>query len=225
MQPIRSFIASAFLFLAGASALAAQGRIIDEGTFIITRRGAPAQTESFRIRSDNGQLLATGQLNAGTHRISSALTTDSIGTPIDYKLTVRDNGAETVNISAMNRAGRLTARSQVPRGDESTREYPIVAGNSLILDDDLLHQLYFLPLAKRVGMQIIRPRSSRGGMALLTPHGLEPLTIGGRGVTATHYTLTSGSMVRDFWVDSAGRLLQVEAAAEGLKAVREELPR
>lgn len=225
MRPTHSYIASAFLFLAGAAALPAQGRIIDEGTFIITKRGSPTQTESFRIRTDNGQLLATGQLNAGTHRISSALTTDSIGTPIDYKLTVRDNGAETIIISAMNRAGRLTARSQVPRGDESTREYPIVAGNSLLLDDELLHQLYFLPLSKRTGMQIIRPRSSHGGLAVLTPHGLEPLTIGGRGVTATHYTVTSGSMVRDFWVDSSGRLLQVEIASEGLKAVREELPR
>lgn len=226
MPTTRWLFSSAALLLSAATTLAAQGRIVDEGTLLVTRPGVPAQTESFRIRVDNGTILATGQVNAGPHRVTSALTTDTLGTPIDYKLDVRDNGSPTMSISAIARSGRLTARSQVPRGDESTREYPIVSGTSLILDDELLHQTYFLPLGKRTGsMQIIRPHASRGGAVTLNALGLEPVTIAGKQVTGTHYSLVNGSAVRDFWVDSMGRLLQVQIPSAGIKAVREELPR
>lgn len=212
------------LFL-GSGALSAQGRIVDEGTFIITRAGAPAETENFRIRIDNGVILATGQLSAGTKRVNSALTTDSLGTPMDYKLDVRENGASTMSISAIGRSGRLTARSQLPRGDESTREYPVTTGGSFILEDDLIHQTYFVLLPKRGSLQAINPRASRGTAVTLRALGLEPITIAGHQVTATHYSMQNGPRVREFWVDAAGRVLQVEIPSIGLKATREELPR
>jgi hypothetical protein len=211
--------------LLGVSSLTAQVRIIDEGTFIITRTGAPSETESFRIRVDNGVLTATGQLNAGPKRVSSALTTDSVGTPMDYRLDVRENGASTMSISAIGRAGRLTARAQLPHGDESTREYPVTAGGSVILEEDLIHQTYFALLAKKGTLQAINLRTSRGTPVTLRALGPEPLTIAGRQVTATHYTMQNGSRQREFWVDAAGRVLQVEIPSIGLKATREELPR
>jgi hypothetical protein len=215
----------AFLTLA-ASPLLAQGRIVDEGTLLITRTGAPAQTESFRIRVDNGLFYATGQLNAGPRRVNSALTTDSLGTPVEYKLDVRVNGTSTMNVAAIARAGRLSSRSQLPNGDESTREYSVATGASLILDDELLHQTYFLALHKHAGsIPVIMPQTSRGGSITLNGLGLEPITIAGKQVTATHYAISGGTARREFWVDERGRLLQVEIPSIGLRAVREELPR
>jgi hypothetical protein len=211
--------------LLGAGSLSAQGRIVDEGTFIITRTGSPSETENFRIRVDNGVIMATGQLSAGTKRVNSALTTDSLGTPIDYRLDVRENGASTMSISAVGRSGRLTARSQLPHGDESTREYPVTTGGSFILEDDLVHQTYFVLLAKRGSMHAINLRTSHGTPVTLRAMGLEPITIAGREVTATHYSMQNGPRVREFWVDAAGRVLQVEIPSIGLKATREELPR
>ncbi|HEY4307004.1 MAG TPA: DUF6134 family protein [Gemmatimonadaceae bacterium] len=227
MMSFRSlpFVHAGVGLLLGVSSLTAQARIIDEGTFIITRTGAPSETESFRIRADNGNVTATGQLNAGTKRVSSALTTDSLGTPVDYRLDVRENGASTMSISAIGRAGRLTARARLPRGDESTREYPVTTGGSVILEDDLVHLTYFTLLSKRDALQAINLRASHGSSITLRALGPEPLTIAGRQVTATHYSLQNGARQREFWVDSAGRLLQVEIPAIGLKATREELPR
>jgi len=212
-------------FLLGASPLAAQNRIVDEGTFVITRAGAPQATESFRIRIDNAVVTATGQLNDGTKRVNSVLTTDSIGTPLDYRLEVRENGTPTMSISAIGRLGRLTARSTMQRGDESTREYPMTAGSCVILEDDLVHQTYFALLAKGRAVQAINVRSAHGAPVTLRALGPEPLTIGGRQVTATHYSLQNGGRQREFWVDSDGRVLQVEIPSLGLKATREELPR
>jgi hypothetical protein len=227
MPTLRSHpIVQAGLGLAlSAASLAAQGRIVDEGTFVITRQGQPSQTESFRIRSDNGILVATGQLSGGSRRINSVLTTDSLGTPMDYKLEVREGGATTMNITAVGRAGRLTARSQLPRGDESTREYPVTPGSSFILEDDLVHQTYFALLPKKNNLQAINLRASHGVPVTLRAQGLEPITIAGRQVTATHYSMQMGSNRREFWVDSAGRVLQVEIPSLGLKAVRDDLPR
>jgi hypothetical protein len=218
-------VQAGFGLLFGVNALAAQGRVIDEGTFVITRQGQPAGTESFRIRMDNGVIMATGQLSAGAKRITSALTTDSLGTPMDYKLDVRENGASTMSISAIGRAGRLTARSQLPHGDESTREYPVTTGGSFILDDELIHQTYFALLPKRGTIQAINLRASHGTPVTVRAVGLEPITVGGRQVTATHYSLQTGGRQREFWVDSGGRVLQVEIPSMGLKATRDELPR
>lgn len=202
------------------------GQVIDEGTFNITQTGAPPSTESFRIRKiDNGLILATGQHISGTRRISSALTTDTLGTPVEYRVEVRDGGNPTMTASAVARAGRLSARSQLARGDESMREYPVVAGQCLVLDDEMFHQMYFVTLAKRTGtVQVIKPRAAHGGTLKVQARGLEPITVAGRQVTATHYVVVNGTE-RDFWVDAAGRVLQVEVPSAGIKATREELPR
>jgi hypothetical protein len=229
MTKLRSLLILLAATASPASAALAQagGRLIDEGTFVITRQGAPSQTESFRIvRLDDATIRATGQLTSGTTRTSSTLVTDTLGTPVEYRLEVRENGALTTSIAAVARSGRLSARTTLQHGDESMREFPITRGSCLILEDELLHQAYFAGLARRGGaFQVISPRSAKSRSATLTAHGLEPVTVGGRSVTATRYSLDNGTGRRDFWVDSAGRLLRVELPDAGIRATREELPR
>lgn len=206
--------------------LSAQGRPVDEGTFIVTHTGAAPATESFKIwRLESGALLATGSAISGAQRITSSLRTDSVGTPLTYTVTVRDGGSVRDSVVVATRGTRLQSHA-LAHGDESMREYQVNPGGTLILEDDLVHQLFFAALAKRVGgLQVINPRASRGVNATLTAHGLEPIDVGGKTVTAARYSLNGGSGRRDFWVDSAGRLLRVDAPGLGLKAVREELPR
>jgi len=213
------------LALASAPALA-QGRVIDEGVFTITRAGAPAATESFKIAHvEGGAILATGQFSGGGRRVTSSLTTDSVGTPIKYKLLAYDNGALVQDISALAQGGRLSTLAKDGHGNESMTEYPLAAGKSLILENDLVHQTYFVVLSKRSGaVSVIEPRGAHRLTLTLATIGPEPVTIGGRSTTATHYSLGNGLGRRDFWVDSAGRLLRVETS-QGLKAIREELPR
>jgi hypothetical protein len=218
---------SALSLLVLASApVGAQGRVIDEGVFSITRTGAPAATESFKIvHAEGDAILATGQVTAGGRRLTSALTTDATGTPVKYELSAYENGALTQHVGALAQGGRLSTLSKDGHGNESMTEYPLATGKSLILDDDLVHQTYFVTLAKRSGMvQVIEPRSAHRLTLTLAAIGPEPVTIGGRSATATHYSLGNGLGRRDFWVDSEGRVLRVETS-QGLKAVREELPR
>lgn len=203
----------------------AQGRLIDEGTFVITKAGSPPQTESFRIRSEGNVLIATGQSVVGSRRTVSALTADSLGTPMRYDLTVFDNGVRTLRVQVQPQSGRFSALSSDARGNESMTEYPAAAGRSVILEDDLVHQSYFLALGKRVGnVQVIEPHGGHRAILTLSALGSESVEIGGRSVTATHYSLSNSLGRRDVWIDQAGRLLKVETS-QGLRAVRDELPR
>jgi hypothetical protein len=208
------------------SILVAQGRIIDEGTFSITRAGV-SQTENFRIaRVENGLIKATAQVVAGNQRVTSILTVDSLGTPVAYDVTVTERGAKSVGVKAVAGGARLVAKTNDQHGDESMREYPIASGQSLLVESGLLHQLYFAAQGHKPGtIQVIDPRGGRVIPSTLSAHGLEPVDVGGKSVTGTHYSLVSAGVRRDFWVDSAGRLLRVEIPSDKLVAAREELPR
>jgi hypothetical protein len=203
----------------------AQGRLVDEGTFIVTRPGAAAATESFKIvRLDTDLIQATGHESFGDEQITSSLKTDSLGTPIVYELMMGTRNARTMHIQAAFRGGRLSALSSDQHGNESMKEYPVASGHCLILDDGLLHLTYFVALSGRTGrLEIISPRLARRLPSTLTAHGMEPIQLAGRTVTATHYSLANATGTREFWVDGAGRLLRVESS--GATAVREELPR
>lgn len=217
-----------FMAFPGASLAPGQGRIIDEGSFIVTKAGTAARTENFKItRGENGLITATGQSLAGSERVTSSLTADTLGTPVRYELMVKEgNTKPSLTVVAVARAGRLSASTSNPRGDETMREYPLAPGNTVILDSGLLHQLFFLPLGRRLGTaQVIEPRNSHAGMVTLSANGLEPVDVGGRSVTATHYSLVNGPVRTEFWVDAAGRLLRASIPSQGLLASREELPR
>jgi hypothetical protein len=208
------------------SLVVAQGRIIDEGAFSVTRAGA-SHTENFRIaRVENGMIKATAQVVNGTQRVTSVLTVDSLGTPLAYDVSVSDKGAKSVSVKAVAGGARLVAKTNDQHGDESMREYPLVAGQSLLVESGLLHQLYFATMGRKPGtIQVIDPRGARVSPATLSALGLEPVDVGGKSVTGTHYSLVSGGVRRDFWVDASGRLLRVVIPSEQLVAAREELPR
>src|SRR5512141_598837 len=129
MRP-RFAVPLALVSLAGLRPLHAQGRVIDEGTFAVTRAGV-AHTENFRIaHAENGLIKATGQVVSSASRLSSVLTVDSLGTPVEFRLSVTEKGAKTATVVAMGGGGRLTAKSSDQHGDESMREYPLTTGQS-----------------------------------------------------------------------------------------------
>jgi len=204
-----------------------QGGVIDQGAFRITRgSGGTPEVENFRIsRGGGGQIVATGQLSAGTRRVVSRLVTDSVGSPLEYQLTLFENGTRVAEVKAAASAGRLSTMTTNRRGDESDKDYPLGRDHAIILDDDLVHLLYFSSLSSRTGpIRVISPHAARAGAFTISAHGLEPVEVGGQSVTATHLSLTNGPDTRDFWVDEDGRVLRVETSS-GLKAVRDELPR
>jgi hypothetical protein len=206
---------------------AAQTTPHDEGTFVVTRDGAVVGKEAFRILRSSGtsQLYtSTAQCAWGDRRISPALSADRSGVPLLYQVEVKNGGDVEERLRASGRPGRLHAVLQTRTG-ESAKEY-VVATGALILDDDVFHQHFFVPLARRSGqVTVVVPRRNSQVVARVEDRGTEKIRIDGKEVSALHLVISLPDGARDLWFDDSGRLLKVAVPARGLIALREELPR
>ncbi|HKW47447.1 MAG TPA: hypothetical protein VJN70_08375 [Gemmatimonadaceae bacterium] len=207
----------------------ALNRTLDEGTFLISRNGAPIGRESFRITYSqvsgiNESYRATAQVAMGDRRIVPTLTCDSTGAPLSYDVSVQ-GGPDGVRLQARGRPGRFSSMLRT-RDGESTREYVVPRG-VVVLDDDVLHQLYFVTLRRRSGsLSILAPRAGLQATASLEERGGGPVDIAGNSIAATHFVLSAAGFARrEFWIDSAGRILKVSIPERGIVAQRDEPPR
>jgi hypothetical protein len=205
-------------------------RTLDEGTYLLSRNGAPVGRESFRIvyapSATGDAYRATAQAAVGEQRILPTLSCDSTGAPVAYDVTVQGGAEQAVRLQARARPGRFSTVVRT-RDGESTREYVIPDG-VVVLDDDVIHQLYFVTLGgRRSGrLTLLDPRTGKLAVARLDNDGASTVEIGGRSVPATHFVLSApGFPRREFWTDSAGRILKAIVPDHGLLAQRDELPR
>ena len=205
-------------------------RTLDEGTFLVSRGGAPTGRESFRIsKAERGAAeayRATAQVVIGDRRIVPTLTCDSLGAPLSYDVSVQGGTDPMARLQARARPGRFSSMLRTREG-ESTREY-VVPSAVVVLDDDIVHQLYFLTIGgRRSGsVTVLAPRTGIQAVAALQSLGPSSVDIGGVSVVGTHLVLTApGFARREFWVDAGGRVLRASIPERGIIAQRDEPPR
>lgn len=208
----------------------ALSRTLDEGTFLISRNGVPAGRESFRISRLQSTTVeayrATAQVAIGDHRIVPTLTCDSLGSPVTYDVTVQGGSDAGARLSARARPGRFTSLLRT-RDGESTREYVVPAG-VVVLDDDVIHQFFFLTRTDRRSrsLTILAPRSGLQVVGKLENLGPAFVELGGQRFPATHFSLSApGLPQREFWIDADGRILRATTPERGIVAQRDEPPR
>jgi hypothetical protein len=220
---------SAFVPLRAVDAQALM-RTVDEGTFLISRGGAPIGRESFRISlseaSTGDAYRATAQVALGDRRIVPTLICDSAGSPVSYDVAVQGGGDQGTRLTARARPGRFTSLLRT-RDGESTHEYFVPRG-VVVLDDDVIHQLYFVTLrGRRSGsLTLLAPRTGTQAVANLENQGASSVEIAGNSIPATHFVLSAAGFARrEFWIDAAGRVLRAAIPERNLVAQRDELPR
>jgi hypothetical protein len=202
--------------------------VVDEGTFTITRNGAPVGREAFRIvraPAPGGQVFrASGMTVIGDRRINPQLGTDSAGVPVSYEAQVTEKGVTVQRLRGSGRPGRFGIVS-LASGSESAREY-ILSNGALLLDDNVFHHFYFIPLAAgHTRASVIVPRTGSQEQFTISAHGREPVEIAGTRVEGRRYSITGERGGRDVWVDQRGRLLKVSIPEQGLVALRDDPPR
>jgi hypothetical protein len=212
-----------------ATAVGAQSAVVDEGTFMVTRGGAPIGRESFRIvraPGPNGQVFrATGQSALGDVRFTTSLGTDSSGVPVTYESELSQRGEVIQRLQGRGRPGRFSVVVWTKSG-EAAREY-LLNNGALLIDDEVIHQFYFIPVAAARGqLVVIAPRAGRQGHYRLEERSSETVEIAGRGVATRRFALIPASGdSRVVWTDANGRLLKVSIPEKGITAVRDDLPR
>lgn len=217
------------LLAAATSPAAAQVVTVDEGGFTITRGTETLGREQFKIASTPGPsgavYVATATVVYADRRLTPALRADTAGAPIAYQIEVRVGAETQERLTGQVARGRISTRSQTPRG-ESAREY-LMADGALILDDDVFHQYFFVARRGRTDtIAVVVPRRNVQVRMSVEDAGPDRVEIAGRSLPATHLVLTvPGSGQRDVWVDAQGRVLRVELRERGIVAVRDDPPR
>jgi hypothetical protein len=196
--------------------------VIDEATFSFTRAGTPFGTESFkiirRLGANGVEYLVQATRTIEGKVVRTGMTIDSSGSPTAYTRVVPGQGQMTAR-RAMN---RLTVNEEGPQA--SSRDY-VFAPGSLILDDDVIHQLYFVTWRDPRSFGFVSPATKTTGQTALVEMGAEAVTIGRNTLPAAKYVFGEGDDRREIWIDSSRRLLKVAHPARQLIGTRDQLPR
>lgn len=210
---------------AGAQPQAAPGLIVDQGSFTITVSGSGTASgrETFAIRRAPGGYVASGTVLFADRRLSPNLTTDSTGAPVSYTLEDRTGPGRIERVSMVRDRGFFTLRARWP-DHESVRELPQVG--TLLVDDDIIHQYYFLMLGRREGVVSVVVPERRIVLPLRIERlGPDSVRIGGKELEAVRIRVTSDAEgERLVWIDAAGRVLQLARPERHLMAVRDSPP-
>lgn len=229
----------AAVLLAGSAGAQPQapGLIIDQGSFTITVSGSAAISgrERFAIRRAAGGYQASGTVLFADRRLSPTLTTDPTGAPVSYALDIRSGPGRIERVSVVRDHGFLTLRARVPE-QESVRELPAtmarrtsdsaLVGGTVLVDDDIVHQYYFLIHGRREGVvSVVVPQRRMVVSMRVERLGPDSVRIGGKQLEAVRIRVTSDSGdERLVWMDGAGRVLQLARPEKHLIAVRDSPP-
>lgn len=220
----------AFIALLGATPLAAQVVVLDEGTFTHSIAGTRVGREDFSVRTVRGggsvNLVAQANVLAGEQRRTIALNTDSSGTPTRFQLEVRD--ATVIVSTVVGERDRSTWLGRIVAGPrESGRELRLDT-RTFVAEPGVVHHLWFvLRFAPRQPAVLLTPSANAQERVVLV--ALEPDTVqlGSRRLSAQRWELrgaADGSVKWEFWADAAGRLLRARHPATGLEALRDDPP-
>jgi hypothetical protein len=138
----------------------------------------------------------------------------------------QETGASPMTLVASGKnAGRLTVNFSAG-DDRSAKDYLLGAG-TLLLEDDLVHQLYFVCLRSEPRtISYIAPDARATGAGSLMFVAEEQVELGNRAkLTGRHFTFGTGDNRREIWIDSTGRLLRVAIPGQQIDALRDEPPR
>lgn len=223
-----ALILSLAVFAVRTESNAQVSRVADEGSFTISVGGRTAGRENFRVsattRGDVTEYVARAEVTYGDRKVTPELRTGTDGAVVSYEVTTRGGSVSESWRGALTR-GRLNATIASGRGT-SAREYIVPAG-TLVLDEEVIHQHWFLALRARSGsMSVVLPRRADVQTTVtMTTVGAETLQVGNHDLASTHLrAVLGGGEVHDIWVDKSGRLLKVAVPARNLIAIRDDPP-
>lgn len=211
-----------------ASADAQTPRTLDRGSFSISVNGQRVGREDFTISGTPGaagmEYLSKATVTWGDRRLTPSLWSDSTGAPSRYRVEVKGTSGSVERWMGNISRGRVSAQINTSRG-EADREY-VVTDGAVLLDDDVFHQYYFVALrANGSSVPIVVPRRNTQLALRVSNAGNERVSVGGTSIEARHLQFTEPSgVVREVWVDDAGRVLKVAIPSRNIVALRDDPP-
>lgn len=210
---------------------AAQGVVVDQGTFALRVGGVDAGTEEFVIRraglGSGDALFASGVVSLqspGVRQIRPLLRVQPLtGTAEEYQVSVTGEDASEIRLGLVTGSRRYVASVRSAAGAED-REFQ-ARPNTYVLEAEVAHHYYFLR-GERPGRDAfaLEPRSRRQLTLPVSSAVDEELRLGPNVVNARRVTFAAGTEdERIVWYDRQGRVLRVEVPSLTYVAERTDL--
>ncbi len=217
----------AALLLVPASATPGSSQVtLDEGRFRILIEGREAGTELFTILRDglgaDATILATVQIDHGPGDLTMRpmLQADARLEPSSYQNVV--SGSRTAEVT-LRRNGRRFAATILSERGEAVQEFRATTGARIVEPRVAALYWFVTPLLTEAGVEIPIVEPETGGRLTLVLETVESTRyrLGRREISARIGTLRAGENdLRRIWWDEDGRILRIEAEAQGFVAER-----
>jgi hypothetical protein len=228
-------VAALSLSLLPPHGVAAQGVVVDQGTFAVSLGGRPVGTEEFTIRraglNRDDALFASGTVSlrrdGSSQQVRLLLRAEPTGgipkcegAEPCYQIDVE--GFEPLSLR-LGLSGRRFVARIVAQGGEEIREFP-AANGTRILERHVAHHYYFLrDIPEGEDAHVISPRD-RSRTTLTAGHWTdEQIQLGPNVVQARRVEFVAGDDRRIVWFDRLDRVLRVSVPSEGYLAERTDL--
>jgi len=214
-----------FGLLVLAPPIVAQGRLVDQGVFEISRGSQIVGREEFVLRTGRQQSPGNGftltiqsyyPASSARPVLESVIEFGPDSLPTAARLDV-DTG-DRPSLLVLFEPRRITVRRVTP-GAESAQQYPAAA--RALLSDEMLVCLYtILPSSENGTVNLLDPRTGDKETLELTDMGRARSLVAGTEMTLRHRILGSNERARNLWYDAEGRLMKVEIISTGVVAIR-----
>jgi hypothetical protein len=218
------------LSAASAPGLSAQ-EYLDRGTFVLMRSGAEAGRVEYAVRATSGQqgrggLLVVGTTRTPAHEVQYILEVSADLAPVSYQLTENGGGRVTRRLSAQIVGPRFSARATTESGEVS-RELPVRAPFVILGADD--YTVYFFVPRPEPGatqaINVVRTETLTPTTGTVTGEGDDSVSVAGHTLPCRRFAMRlADGELRQFWMTSAGSLLQVAIPGLGIVATRGQAP-
>ncbi len=201
------------------------GKILDQGTFILSLGGSTVGAEKFEIRSFPDKVEARAQIqlhleqNGTSYDVQDApeLILDPQLNPLSYSWTQKGTPAYHLSVDFRTSPVRIVGKPE--QGPEDQREVAL-APDTLVLDDNVIHHFQF------VVDRYLRTSKGRQTFKAFVPQEGIPgeLTVEDAGNDASahlrHLLVTSELARIDLWIDEQNRLQRVAIPDKQFEAIR-----
>ncbi len=207
------------------------GKVLDQGTFMLSLAGRTVGTEKFEIRTFADKVEARAQIqlhleqNGKTYDVQDTpdLVLNTQLDPVTYEWKQKGTPAYHLTIDFRSTPARIVGKPE--HGAEDQREMALPR-DIIILDDNVIHHFQFVvdrydrsPGGKQT-FKAFAPQEALPGELQVEDLGADPANQAGTSSNLRHLVVTSELARIDLWVDEHHHLQRVAIPDKQFEAIR-----
>jgi len=205
----------------------------DEGVFLISVAGHPVGSESFKIHSSSGKVVARGEIRLHIEQNGKAMSVQSFPDllldsqlhPLTYTWSQQRPQSSRLEVDFRSNPAKVRYKTVTGSEDDRTFQLP---PDVMVLDDNVIHQFQLIVArfqAMGGGKQtlpVFVPQEALPSVLTIEEVGEDAASPGDETTRLRHLVVTTDVTHLDLWISEENRLERVLVPAAQLEAVRKK---